>query len=357
MNTKITFPKEPDFFYKELCQAVQKYFDANAVSKYGNARLVVKYLMLKALLIATYVLIFYTKESPLVFLLFGILGILGIILAINVGHDAIHGVAHSNKRINSYFKMQLDFIGANSYTWKKRHQFGHHTFPNTLGKDPDITQTDIVKILPEAAHRSYHKFQHLYVPFLYSFYTINWIYIRDFTDFFAKNSFLKKIPAKEYAKLIIFKGMYITIFILLPILLSSLTIVQVLVGHFILHAAGSYFLTIALVPSHVSEHSVFVTPNEDGKMPYSWSHHQLITTTDFATDSQLMTWIFGGFNHHVAHHLFPKVSHIHYPNITPIIKQLASKYNLPYRHESNIFQAYLSHFHLLKNNGKQTTTV
>ncbi|WP_298512091.1 acyl-CoA desaturase [uncultured Kordia sp.] len=357
MNTKVTFPKEPDFFYKELCQEVQLYFEKNATDKYGNRFLVKKYIILKGLFLLTYLLIFYVQQSNLIFLLFGILGVLGIVLAINIAHEAIHGVAHSNTWINSYFSMQLDFIGANSYTWKKRHQFGHHTFPNTLGKDPDITQTDIVKILPKATHKSYHKFQYIYVPFLYAFYTINWIYIRDFTDFFAKNSLLKKIPAKEYLKLILFKGCYLTIFILLPILFSSATIVQVLMGHLILHIAASYFLTLALVPSHVSEHSVFVTPNSDGKMPYSWAHHQLITTTDFATNNSLTTWLLGGFNHHVAHHLFPKVSHIHYPNITPIIKQLAKKYDLPYHHESSVFHAYLSHFNLLKNNGKQATTI
>lgn len=357
MKTKVTYPKEPDFFYKELCQEVQCYFDTNAISKYGNRLLVAKYIILKALFVGTYVLLFYVQQSYLIFLIFSILGILGIILAINVGHDAIHGVSHSNKWINSYFKFQLDLIGANSYTWKKRHQFGHHTFPNTLGKDPDITQTDIVKILPEAVHKSYHKFQYIYVPFLYSLYTINWIYIRDFTDFFGKDSFLKKIPPKEYIKLIACKGLYITLFLGIPILFSSLTITQVLLGHLMLHISASYFLTIALVPSHVSEHSVFVTPNSDGKMPYSWSHHQLITTTDFATNSRFTTWLFGGFNHHVAHHLFPKVSHMHYPNITPIIKQLAKKHDLPYRHESNIFQAYVSHFNLLKNNGKPATTL
>ncbi|MCH2193617.1 fatty acid desaturase [Kordia sp.] len=357
MKAKVTFPKESDFFHKELCQEVQCYFETNAFSKYGNTGLVAKYILIKTLFLIAYFLVFFVHQSYLVFLLFGILGVLGIILAINVAHDAIHGIAHSKSWVNSYFKIQLDLIGANSYTWQKRHQFGHHTFPNTHGKDPDLTQTKIVKILPKATHKSYHKFQYIYVPFLYAFYTINWIYIRDFTDFFAKNSFLKKIPKKEYVKLTVFKMVYISVFIVLPILFTSFTITQVLFGHFILHIAASYFLTLALVPSHVSEHAVFVTPNNDGKMPYSWSHHQLITTTDFATNCQLTTWLLGGFNHHVAHHLFPKVSHIHYPNITPIIQQLAKKYNVPYHQENSVFQAYQSHFNLLKNNGEQATTI
>lgn len=352
---KVTYPKERDSFYKELNQEVQQLFASGSNDKFGNASLVRKYIFLKVMFVSIYGLIFYLAKSNFVFLLFGVLGVLGIILAINIAHDAIHGIAHSNTRINSYFKLQLDFIGANSYTWKKRHQFGHHVFPNTLGKDPDITQTNIVKILPKAVHKSYHRFQHLYVPFLYAFYTINWIYIRDFMDFFGKNSFIKKVPTREFAKLIAFKTLYISIFIGFPALFSSLTITEVLMGHLILHASASYFLTLALVPSHVSEHAVFVSPNDTGKMPHSWAHHQLITTTDFATNNKLTTWLLGGFNHHVAHHLFPKISHVHYPKITPIIKELTQKKDLPYHHENSIFHAYRSHFNLLKNNGKRTT--
>ena len=42
-------------------------------------------------------------------------------------------------------------------------------------------------------------------------------------------------------------------------------------------------------------------------MPHSWSHHQVITTSDFATNSKLITWILGGFNHHISHHLSSQI--------------------------------------------------
>ena len=107
------------------------------------------------------------------------------------------------------------------------------------------------------------------------------------------------------------------------------------------------------MPSHVSENSVFVEPDANGKMPYSWAHHQVKTTTDFATSNSLITWVLGGFNHHVAHHLFPNISHVHYSKMTPIIKQIIKRYGLKYNHESSALRAYLSHYGLLKNNGKQ----
>ena len=87
-------------------------------------------------------------------------------------------------------------------------------------------------------------------------------------------------------------------------------------------------------------------------MPYSWSYHQVITTTDFATNHFFTTWLLGGFNHHIAHHLFPSVSHIHYPKITKIVKEKIKKYRLEYQYENNLINAYLSHYKIIKKKWK-----
>ena len=86
-------------------------------------------------------------------------------------------------------------------------------------------------------------------------------------------------------------------------------------------------------------------------MPYPWSHHQVITTSDFATKSKTTTWLLGGFNHHITHHLFPSIAHIYYPEITPIIKRTILEFGLPYTYQNSLFKAYKSHYNLLQKNG------
>lgn len=353
MKSKVTFPKETDSFLLEVNKKVQEYFIKNNISKQGNSKIIYKYFLLKFVLIVNYVLILNTENLYLTLLLFSFLGPIFIILAINIAHDAIHGVANSNKTINRFLRYQMDLVGANSFAWKRRHKIGHHSFPNILSKDPDLRQTKIVRIFPNAPKLFLHRFQHIYVPILYSIYTINWIFIRDFYDFFSRKSIIGKIPYKEFLKLFIFKAIYISIIFVIPFHYSSLSFSQVILGNFLMHAFASYFLTIALVPSHVSENSIFPLPNKEGVMPYSWSHHQVITTSDFATKNSVITWFLGGFNHHIAHHLFPAISHIHYSKITPIIKKTILEYGLPYKHVDSLFQAYKSHYLLLKNNGKK----
>lgn len=354
MNQKIIFPKEPNSFYAETRKLVSEYFTSSNLTKYGERKIILKFVVLKSIYWALLLMTLLVDAQPVV--LFGtymLLGPLSIIVAINISHDAVHGVASRHGWWNKYFARQMDLVGANSYAWTRRHQCGHHTFPNTLDRDPDLTQTEVVKLLPDAVHRDFHKYQHLYVPFLYAFYTINWIFIRDFRDFFEKDSEIGQIPKVEYARLIGYKGLYLLLHVGLPLIFTSYSLGQVLTAFALFHFAASYFLTVALVPSHVSEHSIFVAPDESGRMPYSWSHHQMITTTDFATKSRLVTWLFGGFNHHVCHHLFPNISHVHYAALTPIIKRMALKYGVPYSHESSLWSAYLSHYNLLKNNGKK----
>ena len=348
---KIIYPKEPDLFFKETRKRVEAYFKDNNFKKFGGRKLLMKYFILKIALLSVYTAIFLLQETYFSFLPFIILGPISIILVINVSHDGIHGVASSIKWLNNYFTLQMDLIGANSFVWKKRHQFGHHMFPNTLAKDPDLSQSNLVRILPGIQLKWFHKFQHIYVPVLYAFYTINWIYIRDFVDFFSSKSLIKNIPKVEHVKLFVFKSIYIIIFLFVPFLFTSLSFKEIVFNNLLMHISASYFLTIALVPSHVSEKSVFIQPNEIGEMPYSWSHHQVITTADFATDNKVMTWLLGGFNHHVSHHLFPRISHVHYPRVTSIVKETTKKYNLKYSHEKSLFKAYVSHFNLLKNNG------
>jgi linoleoyl-CoA desaturase len=67
----------------------------------------------------------------------------------------------------------------------------------------------------------------------------------------------------------------------------------------------------------------------------------------YHAESKAANWVFGGFNAHAAHHIFPKLPHTLYPLLTPIIKKKALFFELPYP-ELPIPQAILSHFRYLR---------
>ncbi len=72
------------------------------------------------------------------------------------------------------------------------------------------------------------------------------------------------------------------------------------------------------------------------------------TTANFATNNRLACWFMGGLNFQVEHHLFPKISHIHYPKINKIIKSTCQEFNVTYIEYKRIIDAVASHIAHLK---------
>jgi linoleoyl-CoA desaturase len=88
------------------------------------------------------------------------------------------------------------------------------------------------------------------------------------------------------------------------------------------------------------------------KLEDEWAIHQLKTTANFATHNKFLSWYVGGLNFQIEHHLFPKISHIHYPAISKIIKQACAEHGVVYVEYHRMHQAVASHITFLKEMGK-----
>ena len=92
--------------------------------------------------------------------------------------------------------------------------------------------------------------------------------------------------------------------------------------------------------------------NDDGTIENNWAIHQLQTTSNYAPKSRFFSWFVGGLNFQVEHHLFPNICHVHYKNISHIVKEKAEKYGLPYYSQKSYIQAIIEHCKMLKSLGK-----
>ena len=112
-------------------------------------------------------------------------------------------------------------------------------------------------------------------------------------------------------------------------------------------------LILALIfqPAHVIEETEFYVPDENISIENSWAIHQMKTTSNFANGSYVFSWLIGGLNYQIEHHLFPNVCHVHYRNLAPIVKEVAEKYQVPYYHHKTFFGALKSHFNMLNELG------
>lgn len=351
------FLPEPTPFIQELRERIDAYFAEHKLSKYANRSMKSKIALFIGVYILSYTLLYTVNSSLYLYVVYAFMGAWSVLMGLNIGHDAAHKTIFRRPKSNRRFLLVFEFLGTNSYNWVNRHLGAHHLFPNVMDYDSDIQQTKVVKIFPKDEHRTYHALQFIYMPIVYMVYIFRWIVYRDFKDVFSKKigAFNNtQYPWTEVLKMIIFKSFYLFQMIVLPSYLLNVSIWTTLTGFIILTIVGSLTITLVLLSTHVGEDANFPEPDSNNCLPHSWSYHQIITAADFSTQNRFINYFFGGFNHHVMHHLFPNICHIHYPQLTPILKELAEKYDLPYRHQKYLFAAVLSHFKLLRANSKSS---
>jgi linoleoyl-CoA desaturase len=106
-----------------------------------------------------------------------------------------------------------------------------------------------------------------------------------------------------------------------------------------------------VIPVHLNTKTQFPLPDINNKLPYHWSEHQVLTTLDYSTQHPIVNFFMGGFNHHVAHHLFPNICHCHYPVLTPLLKKVIEDFGVHYQCVS-YYQLLPLHLSYLKKMGR-----
>jgi linoleoyl-CoA desaturase len=93
-------------------------------------------------------------------------------------------------------------------------------------------------------------------------------------------------------------------------------------------------------------------PNDQGQLENHWAEHQMRTTMNFANGDPVFTWLVGGLNFQVEHHLFPTICHIHYPKISKIVEKTAREFHVPYLSRKTFAGALWSHETMLWRLGR-----
>jgi linoleoyl-CoA desaturase len=112
-------------------------------------------------------------------------------------------------------------------------------------------------------------------------------------------------------------------------------------------------ISIVFQLAHVVEGAAYADAQATGviEVDEDWAIYQMQSTFDFCPDNAFLTWSLGGLNYQVEHHLFPKVSHVHYPAIRKIVKEVALKYGVQHNEFSSFWSAVKSHFGMMHHLG------
>ena len=269
-------------------------------------------------------------------------------------HDGAHGSYSSNKKVNSIAAYSLNLMGGSSFMWKIKHNHVHHTFTNIDGVDDDIDIQPFLRINESQRKYWIHRFQHLYFIALYGLTYFIWVYWKDYEKYFKRkvgDMPIRKMKAKEHIGFWASKLLYTCLFVFVPA--YTLGWADMLIGYsVVLFVCG---LTIAVVfqLAHIVEDTQFpVADISSNKIENEWAIHQIQTTANFATRNKVVSWFMGGLNFQVEHHLFPKISHIHYPALSKIVRETCQEFNLKYIEYPTVWSALGAHVRHLKDLGR-----
>jgi linoleoyl-CoA desaturase len=346
---------EKQDFVRTLRKRVNDYFQSNNISRYANAAMVIKTIVLLGTYAALYAFVLSGISSS-IWLNLAVWSLMGIVTAgigFSVMHDANHGAYSRNKTVNAILGYVINFIGGFSQNWKIQHNTLHHSYTNVHGMDEDIDAGKLLRFSPEQELLPFHKFQHVYAWFLYSLMTHMWITTKDFKQLlrYKNNGMLKQHGAsfsKTFAELIFIKVMYYAYLLVIPIVFAGVAWWVTLIGFIIMHFILGFLLACVFQTAHVMSTTEFPAPDEEGKLENNWAIHQLLTTTNYAPGNRLLSWFVGGLNFQVEHHLFPNICHIHYKKISKIVKETAEEYGLPYNTLPSFRSALTNHADMLK---------
>jgi linoleoyl-CoA desaturase len=114
-------------------------------------------------------------------------------------------------------------------------------------------------------------------------------------------------------------------------------------------------LTMVLVfqLAHCVEEAASPSPEELRAERHVWAIHQVESTVDFCPRNPALTWLLGGLNYQIEHHLFPRTPHTLYPQIAPIVRRIAAKHGVRYTVQGSLWEALSSHGRHLRSLGEQ----
>lgn len=356
-----TRPEAPTFrfaaaagFQAELKRRVDEYFARSGHNPRGGALLYAKAAFIALWLVGSYLLLVFAAATWWQAALLALsLGLATAATGFNIQHDGNHGSFSDHRWLNGVTSFALDVIGGSSYVWRYQHNILHHTYTNLAGADYDIDTGGVGRLSPAQRKRWFHRFQQFYLWPMYATIGLKWQLVDDFVQVVGGRIGPQPIPRPRGWDLVGFlagKAAFLSLAVVVPALFHPLWVVLVVYASMML--VVGFLLAVVFQLAHSveeAEHPELVT---SARLPHEWAAHQITTTVDFARDNPVVTWLVGGLNYQIEHHLFPRVAHVHYPALSRIVEETCSRFGIRYAAHRTFFAAVVSHYRFLRAMGR-----
>ena len=313
-----------DEFWLELKTEVHEYLVKNNESTHYSVIEGTIYLLYHCSVFAGLSYLTWIHSSILSAIL---LGFHMVCTSAGVSHMVAHFGFTRNKVLNFIALHLMDLGGYSSLEWQISHQT-HHNQPHS-SIDYQTNQYVPMRIHQYVKYRSHHKYQHIYFwigILLYHFriFPMSTIWMITHTEFVRHHY---EIFAHIFAKVIF----------LSPVIYCGYLygIWNAIMLFAIYSISYSFFAFILLYNDHEENHNLLALDENINLYHYklSWAEVQVRTSGDWYPTNMLLSFVefhYGYFNFHIEHHLFPSFKPSLLKKISPIVKDVCNKHEIPY---------------------------
>lgn len=182
---------------------------------------------------------------------------------------------------------------------------------------------------------------------------IKWQLFDDFRDVIQGRVGGLRVPRPRGWDLAIFlagKALFFALAFGIPVLFHSGWVVLLFYG--VTGVVLGMVLSIVFQLAHTVEPAEFPMPRPGtGRIENAWAIHQTENTVDFARRSRVMAWLIGGLNFQIEHHLFPRICHVNYPAIAPLVEKTCREFGVKYTEHKSFRAGVASHYRWLRRMG------
>ena len=245
-----------------------------------------------------------------------------------LAHEAAHRQILASGPANDRLARILAAVVGMSYSWWDHKHSRHHANPNRVGKDPDI-EVDTISFLDEDAAQA-RGFRRLLTK------RQGWLFFPLLTleglnlHYLSLSHLLGRGPIRgrwiELGMIALRFALVLTpIFLLLP-LGMAFAFVGVMLAVFGVYMGASF------APNHKG--MPIIAP--DAKFDF---FSKQVRTSRNIKGGWWATWLFGGLNHQIEHHLFPSMARPHLAKTREIVREYCAGNGIPYT-ETSLVQSY-----------------
>lgn len=276
-------------------------------------------------------------------LLFGVLtGVMHAEIGLSVQHDASHGALSRNPTINAIFSYGADWIGSCRWIWLQQHIHWHHPYTNVHGKDMDAESAEPAIVFHDYKASSTKrsppsspllKLQQYFTNMVLMLYgpsiVYNFAYVFNLrhSDLVPLSVSNGPFMSAQRPTALALRAWYLFRIVFAPWYFAER---QLFVSALLVPLVCGFILTFVFVLSHNFEGVDRDPVPADAKAPVCWYKLQAETSSSYG--GELAGFLTGGLNMQIEHHLFPRISSMHYPSLRPAVQECCKRHGVKYNY-------------------------